>query len=101
MAPGGPLVPRWLREGAPRQTLSPIAPHLPRGDCRFRRADPHPPRTPMLAPLALIAAAAATVACAPAAAQDTQVVAFTNVTVVPMDSERALPAQTVIVRGDR
>ncbi len=53
----------------------------------------------MLATLALIAAAA-TAACAPAA-QDTQVVAFTDVTVVPMDSERALTGQTVIVRGDR
>ena len=36
---------------------------------------------------------------APAAAQD--VVAFTNVTVIPMDRERVLPDQTVLVRGGR
>jgi len=28
-------------------------------------------------------------------------VAFINVSVVPMDTERVLPAQTVVVRGDR
>ena len=36
----------------------------------------------------------------PLAAQE-QVTAFTNVTVVPMDSERSLPGHTVVVRGQR
>jgi len=39
-------------------------------------------------------------ATAPARAQDT-VIAFTDVTVIPMDRERAIPGQTVIVRGER
>ena len=51
----------------------------------------------MLATLALIAA---TAGAPPKAAADT-VTAFVNVTVVPMDAERALPGQTVIVRGGR
>jgi imidazolonepropionase-like amidohydrolase len=38
-------------------------------------------------------------ACTPAAAQD--VYAITDVTVVPMDSERLLPRQTVVVRAGR
>jgi imidazolonepropionase-like amidohydrolase len=38
-------------------------------------------------------------ACAPAAAQDSY--AITNVTVVPMDSERLLADQTVVIRGGR
>ena len=33
--------------------------------------------------------------------QNTTPIAFVNVNVVPMDSERILPGQTVIVRGDR
>ena len=33
--------------------------------------------------------------------QQSDVVAFTNVTVIPMDRERTLSGQTVIVRGDR
>jgi imidazolonepropionase-like amidohydrolase len=54
----------------------------------------------MLRTLALIAAAAS--AAPPiAAAQDTQVTAFVNVTVVPMDSERTVAGQTVIVRDGR
>jgi imidazolonepropionase-like amidohydrolase len=32
---------------------------------------------------------------------DSVVVAFVNVTVVPMDAERTVPGQTVLVRGDR
>lgn len=39
-------------------------------------------------------------AAAPLAAQDS-VVAFTNVTVIPMDRERTQPAMTVVVRGER
>ena len=46
----------------------------------------------------LIALAALLVAPAAAVARD---YAFTNVTVVPMDRERLLPGQTVIVRGGR
>jgi len=38
---------------------------------------------------------------APAPAQGTQTVAFTNVNVVPMDRDRVLSDQTVVVRGDR
>jgi imidazolonepropionase-like amidohydrolase len=34
-------------------------------------------------------------------AQTSSSVAFTNVTVIPMDRERAIPDQTVVVRGDR
>jgi imidazolonepropionase-like amidohydrolase len=46
---------------------------------------------------------AVVVACASAslAANAQDVTAFRNVTVIPMDSERALPAQTVVVRGER
>src|SRR5690606_12761702 len=40
-------------------------------------------------------------AAGPALAQGTRVTAFTGVTVIPMDRERALPDHTVIVRGDR
>ncbi len=36
-----------------------------------------------------------------AAAQERAVIAFVGVTVIPMDRERSLPNQTVIVRGDR
>ena len=32
---------------------------------------------------------------------DTTTIAFTNVSVIPMDSERVLAGQTVLVRGDR
>ena len=57
-----------------------------------------------LSPFAALAAAC--VACAPSdapppPASDTTVTAFVGVTVVPMDAERTLPGQTVIVRGDR
>jgi len=45
------------------------------------------------------AAAAAALAGASAGAQEVTV--FRNVTVVPMDSERVLEAQTVVVRGER
>jgi imidazolonepropionase-like amidohydrolase len=34
-------------------------------------------------------------------AQENETIAFTNVNVIPMDSERVLEAQTVIVQGDR
>ena len=37
----------------------------------------------------------------PGPQQSPEVVAFTNVTVIPMDRERTLNGQTVIVRGDR
>ena len=52
--------------------------------------------------LALIAAVSV-VGAAPASAQKdtTRAFAFTNVTVIPMDRERTLADQTVIVRGDR
>lgn len=43
---------------------------------------------------------AALLFAAPAVAQET-VYAFTDVTVIPMDRERTLPGQTVIVRGER
>jgi imidazolonepropionase-like amidohydrolase len=47
-------------------------------------------------------AALAAVASAPTArAQDAPAVAFVGATVLPMDGPRALPNQTVIVRGDR
>jgi imidazolonepropionase-like amidohydrolase len=36
-----------------------------------------------------------------AAAQETENIAFVNVNVIPMDSERVLEAQTVLVQGDR
>jgi hypothetical protein len=36
-----------------------------------------------------------------AMAQGAPVTAFVNVTVIPMDAERALAGQTVIVQGDR
>lgn len=36
-----------------------------------------------------------------AMAQDSNTIAFVNVSVIPMDSERVLEAQTVIVQGDR
>jgi imidazolonepropionase-like amidohydrolase len=36
-----------------------------------------------------------------ATAQDTETSAFVNVNVIPMDSERTLEAQTVVVQGDR
>ena len=40
-------------------------------------------------------------AAGPALAQDPGITAFTGVTVIPMDRERALPDQSVIVQGDR
>lgn len=49
--------------------------------------------------LGIFAGILLTLAGAPAAAQD--VVAFTNVTVIPMDRERVLPDQTVLVHGGR
>jgi cytosine/adenosine deaminase-related metal-dependent hydrolase len=53
-------------------------------------------------PCALIPALAfALAACAPAPPADTGVTAFVGVSVVPMDSERVLANQTVVVRGDR
>lgn len=48
------------------------------------------------------AAALALAGCAPAPQPaDTPVVAIVDVSVVPMDAERVLPAHTVVVRGDR
>jgi imidazolonepropionase-like amidohydrolase len=46
-------------------------------------------------------ALALAVAPTPLLAQGERVVAFTNVSVVPMDTERVLADQTVVVRGDR
>lgn len=40
-------------------------------------------------------------ACAPSESADTTVTVFVGVSVVPMDSERILADQTVVVRGDR
>ena len=48
--------------------------------------------------LALAATACTAIGQAPAG---TATVAFTNVSVIPMDSERVLAGQTVVVRGDR
>ena len=45
--------------------------------------------------------ALALAACAPAESSDTTTTAFVGVSVVPMDSERVLADQTVVVRGDR
>ncbi|MEW6320859.1 MAG: amidohydrolase family protein [Acidobacteriota bacterium] len=66
------------------------------------------PRVPVGLAVALAVAAAPTpsassTGAAHAGAQSAQpaVVAFTNVTVIPMDRERAIADQTVIVRGDR
>lgn len=50
--------------------------------------------------LALTLCAAATLASRPGPPQSPALVAFTNVTVVPMDRERVLADQTVVVRGD-
>jgi imidazolonepropionase-like amidohydrolase len=47
----------------------------------------------------LAAAATAVLACASIGAQEVTV--FRNVSVIPMDSERVLEAQTVVVRGER
>ncbi|HEX6746963.1 MAG TPA: amidohydrolase family protein [Longimicrobium sp.] len=53
-------------------------------------------------PCALIPALAlALAACAPPESPDTTVTAFVGVTVVPMDTERLLADQTVVVRGER
>jgi N-acyl-D-aspartate/D-glutamate deacylase len=65
----------------------------------------HPPtRRPHAAVLAATLATLGALAARPAFAQPAaadSVVAFVDVTVVPMDRERTLPAHTVIVRGDR
>src|SRR5258705_13475316 len=37
----------------------------------------------------------------PASSQAPEVTAFVNVAVIPLDRERVLPHQTVVVRGDR
>jgi cytosine/adenosine deaminase-related metal-dependent hydrolase len=50
--------------------------------------------------LALVAFLAAPLVAPPLVAQD-NVIAFTNVTVIPMDRERVLRDQTVVVRGER
>jgi imidazolonepropionase-like amidohydrolase len=47
----------------------------------------------------LISALVPSAACAQSGAAD--VIAIENVTVIPMDTERRLPGQTVLVRGDR
>jgi len=55
-------------------------------------------------PLRIVCAALAAGAVVPAAAcaqPASDATAFVNVTVVPMDSERALPGHTVLVQGDR
>ena len=44
---------------------------------------------------------AALVSAPPARAQEGSAIAFVGATVLPMDGERSLPNQTVIVRGDR
>ena len=50
---------------------------------------------------ACLAVASAAAAQSPTQAADPRVVAFANVAVIPMDAERVLRDQTVIVRGDR
>jgi hypothetical protein len=51
---------------------------------------------------ALLAAVAALAKAAPATAvQDTSVTAFVDVNVIPMDRDRVIERQTVLVRGDR
>jgi imidazolonepropionase-like amidohydrolase len=51
---------------------------------------------------ALMMVAGITMGCAePVPADSSRAVAFRNVTVVPMDAERTIPGQTVIVRGER
>ena len=52
-----------------------------------------------LLPAALLLAAAVPPAACAQSASD--VVAFTDVTVIPMDAERRLPGHTVVVQGDR
>ena len=49
----------------------------------------------------LTAAVATLMTLAMAAQTPPGTIAFTNVTVIPMDRERAVPDQTVVVRGDR
>ncbi|HEX6042219.1 amidohydrolase family protein [Longimicrobium sp.] len=56
------------------------------------------PRRPILAAALALSAILPHAACAQAA---DDVTAFTDVTVIPMDSERALPRHTVLVQGDR
>ena len=53
--------------------------------------------------IAILLATAFVTTFVPAApnAQTSTTVAFTNVTVIPMDRERAIPDQTVVVRGER
>src|SRR5688500_18244769 len=53
--------------------------------------------------LQLVLACAAASLCPPVdpAGQSDSVIAFVDVTVIPMDRERRLPGQTVLVRGDR
>ncbi len=51
--------------------------------------------------LAALALAGATIQAGAQAPRADSVVAFTNVTVIPMDRERTIANQTVVVRGDR
>ncbi len=51
--------------------------------------------------LIVLALTGATLAAVPVPAAGQQATAFTNVTVVPMDRDRLLADQTVVVRGDR
>jgi imidazolonepropionase-like amidohydrolase len=50
---------------------------------------------------AIVAAALLALVAARPAGQGGAATVFTNVTVIPLDRERALPDQTVVVRGDR
>ena len=58
------------------------------------------PRRAALAGLATLGVACAT-GPQPAPAQDQKATAFVDVTVIPLDRDRALERQTVVVRGDR
>ena len=60
------------------------------------RRDPGVMNATHLIVLATLVAAGAT-----SVRSQTPVVAFTNVTVIPMDRERSLPDHTVVVQGDR
>jgi imidazolonepropionase-like amidohydrolase len=54
---------------------------------------------PLSLPVALLVAAVVTVMSAAQPAEPT--IAFTNVTVIPLDRERTLPDHTVVIRGER
>ena len=62
---------------------------------------PRNERATLVGMLALAAGLAVSCTATPVPSDEGPSVAFINVTVVPMDEERTIPGQTVIVRGDR